>query len=89
VKTKNRNQLNFILEDDLRRTLTTTQPRIDNLVENVTHKSENHTEVYLAVCFVLHMLKLNKIRCIIVKHLFCLLIFVLKRRVRVDFSIVL
>jgi len=35
------------------------------------------------------MLELNKIRCIIIKNLFCLLRFVPTRRLRVDFSIVL
>jgi len=55
------------LEDDFRCALSTTQPRIDNLVESVTHKSKNHIEVYLAVCLVLLMLKLNKNRCAIVK----------------------
>jgi len=44
VKTKNRNWLNFTLKDDLRCALSTTQPRIHNLVENVPHQSKNHTE---------------------------------------------
>jgi len=59
VKTINRNRLNFTVEDDLRRALSTTQPRIDNLIKK-RHMSKNHTEVYLAVCLVLLMPKLNK-----------------------------
>jgi len=35
-----------------------------------SHKTKNHTEVYLAVCFVLLILKLNAIRCIIIKTYF-------------------
>ena len=54
-----------------------------------SHKSKNHTEVYLAICLLLLMLKLNKIRCFIVKPTFCLLIFVPKWRLRGDISIVL
>ena len=41
--------------------LFTTQPKINNLVENVTQE-KNHTEIYLVVCFVLLMLKLNRRR---------------------------
>ena len=37
-----------------------------------SHKSKNHTEVYLAICLLLLMLKLNKIRCFIVKSIFWL-----------------
>jgi len=39
VKTKTRNRLNFTLQDDLRCALSKMQQRIDNFVENVTHKS--------------------------------------------------
>jgi len=67
VKAKYRNRSNCISEHDLRRALSTTQPRIHNLVENF--KSKNQSEVYLAVCFVLLMLNLNKIWCIIVTQL--------------------
>jgi len=49
-----------------------------------SHKSKNHTALYLAVGFVLLMLSLNKIRCIILKH-----IFIPKWRLKVDFSIAL
>jgi len=42
VKTKNRNRLEFTLEDDHRCALSTTQPRIDNLVENVTQEQKLH-----------------------------------------------
>jgi len=50
------------------------------ILSKTSHKSKNRTEVYLAVCFVLLMLKLNIIWCIIVKHIFCLPIFVPKWR---------
>jgi len=42
VKTKNRHRLNFTLEDDLRCVLSTTQPRIGNLVENITQEQKSH-----------------------------------------------
>jgi len=54
-----------------------------------SHKSKNHTEVYLAICSLLLMLKLNKIRCFIVKHILCLLIFVTKWKLWKDISIIL
>ena len=50
------------------------------ILSKTSHKSKNRTEVYLAVCFVLLMLKLNITWCIIVKRIFCLLIFVPKWR---------
>jgi len=59
------------------------------VLSKTSHETKNHTEVYLTVFLVLLMLELNKIRCIIIKNLFCLLRFVPTRRLRVDFSIVL
>ena len=50
------------------------------ILSKTSHNSKNCTEVNLAVCFALLMLKLNKIWCIIVKHKFCLLVFVPKWR---------
>jgi len=50
------------------------------ILSKTLHNSKNRTEVNLAVCFALLMLKLNKIWCIIVKHKFCLLVFVSKWR---------
>jgi len=88
VKIKNRNRLDLTPKDSITCALSATQPRIDNLVET-SHKSKNHTEVYLAICLLLLTLKLNKIRCFIVKHILCLLIFVPKWRLRGDISIVL
>jgi len=85
---KNENRLDLTPEDDLRCALSTTQPRIDNLVENTTREQKSHYSLFRG-CFVMLMLKSNKIRCIIVKHIFCLLILVPKWRLRVDFSIVL
>jgi len=50
------------------------------ILSKTPHKSKNRTEVYLAVCFALLMLIWNIIWCIIVKQIFCLLIFVPKWR---------
>ena len=50
------------------------------ILSKTSHKNKNRTEVYLAVCFALLLIILNIIWCIIVKHIFGLLIFVPKWR---------